>query len=82
MGDNAFMRMAAEDECSRLRREIERQHKLHENEANRRAAEIKRLQLVLRGIGDYADGCMEGAGEPEFSQFASISNTVHQALAN
>lgn len=43
--------------------------------------EVERLRLVLRGIGDYADGCMEGAGEPEFSQFASISNTVHQTLA-
>ena len=44
-------------------------------------AEVTRLKMVLRDIELFSGNCMEGAGEPEFSQFARIENKAHGALA-
>ncbi len=44
-------------------------------------AEAGRLRKTLTEIHAFADGCMEGAGEPEFSNYVSIGNTALQALA-
>ena len=48
---------------------------------NRQQTEIARLRAVIKQQYEYADGCMEGAGEPEFSQFSIISASCRKALA-
>jgi hypothetical protein len=45
------------------------------------AAEIELLRAVIQMQSKYADGCMEGAGEPEFSQFSIIASACRKALA-
>ncbi len=42
--------------------------------------EIARLSAIILEQAKYADGCMEGAGEPEFSQFSVISGACRKAL--
>jgi hypothetical protein len=41
---------------------------------------IDKLREALQKIHDYADADMEGAGEPEFSQFAAIAGLALLAL--
>jgi len=43
--------------------------------------EIAWLRAILKEQAEYADGCMEGAGEPEFSQFSIIAASCRKALA-
>jgi|ERR1039458_10068034 hypothetical protein len=47
---------------------------------NESADEIVRLRAELQKIHVYADHYMEGAGEPEFSQFSFIAASARAAI--
>jgi hypothetical protein len=52
----------------------------YERRLDEAADEIERLRGWLKEISEEADGDMEGAGEPEFSQFSYIAAKARAAL--
>ena len=62
------------DYPSEYRAEINRQHDLHEREANKQAAEIKRLRSALRAVRSDLDGQLyeQGLSQKERDEWPSI----------
>jgi len=52
-----------------------------QNEIKKLETEIVRLRAALELIAHHADAFMEGAGEPEFSQFDALANAARAALS-